>query len=623
MSVRPPRISPTTTRRPGTKPASSSSSSSPATTSTTAATATLAVDGIDGVDGVDDVQARGRRAATTTSAQLTTTTAAQRLGSACVVGGGPTGLAQAALLLKRAKDVGLTHLTVVEKREEATRPVGLFFRQATLDALSWLDAESYATLAKSSGLVGPDGKPQGFVGIRLGPGGEVVSETRRTPEHASPPRFVKTALDPAVPMAEVADAMFQAPTTVVVTMRELEDVLWASLPRLAAASGVTLDIRRGAEAEITPSTSPGGAGAAPTDLVDVVIHDMHTVQRSGRQRRERTGKTQTLKGQGLVIVTEGAGARVRSGLQDPQGAPAVTSTATAPSQRFVVAALEGKKHAGAVNIVNASSWTNPKTGVAHNVRVSQGVHAENGLRWTTVSVPDEVEFDASDVAAHKRAVDDYFTQHARVVGDPTLKRDFGPGVANISGAIVDHAVVGSNLVLAGDVVGTSHFKAAGGAATGITTHVASVSRFLDAVAQGQTRAVALAQLDRDLRTSTLAWALHGLPEFTGDPWQLRERYLPQTLLAPLLPPSLLERYWPASGGAPSDEASPWTAWFKGASPPPSSLTPPEVSALLGGLTPLARAKSSTSALSLTSAQQASSQPQTVSSSLWSSAPPPA
>ncbi len=202
-----------------------------------------------------------------------------------------------------------------------------------------------------------------------------------------------------------------------------------------------------------------------------------------------------------------------------------------------------------------------------------------------------------------------------MVGDPTLKRDLAPGVAKIGGAIVDHAVVGDNVVLAGDAVGTSHFKVAGGAATGITTHLASMNRFLDGVAQGQNRQLSLTQLDADLRASTLAWALHGLPEFTGDPWHLRERYLPKSLLAPLLPQALLERYWPASGGAPSDDASPWTPWFQGA----ASSTPPGVSALMGSVAlPSSALPSSAPPSSSVSSTQPSS---SVSSALWSTSTP--
>ncbi len=471
------------------------------------------------------------------------------LGQATVIGAGPTGLAQAALLLKRAKDVGLTHLTVVEKRTAYTRGVGLFFRQQTLDALRWLDKDSFAELEKRSGLTGKHGYTQ----HRLGPHRQIASSDLRERIEASGTRFQKTVLDPNRHMADVADDMFQASPRAIITMRDLEEVLFDALPRLAKEAGVTLSVRRGVEANVK-------ADAVDPSLMNVTL-----------------AGNETLPKQGLVLLTEGSGARVRSGLTTSP-----TVQATGPAQRFLVVGLPGHASAPPTSAENRTAfgvWTDPATGDKHRVRIGQGKNAGNGVRWTTVSVPDAVTFDTSTPQARQASQDAFFNRYAALV-DATIKPDDDSraGLAPISGTLVDSAVYGDNLVFAGDAVGTNHFKAAGGAATGITTHVASLNRFLDTMVHGTPRAAALAQLDHDLRASTLAWALHGLPEFTGDPWTLRERYLPKNLVEPLLPKHLLERYWPAQGGVPNDPKSPWHTWLNDA--PAPVATPAQTATLL-------------------------------------------
>ena len=476
------------------------------------------------------------------------------LGCATVIGSGPSGLAQAALLLKRAGDVGLQTLTVVERRPSYTRPVGLFFRTMTLDALRWLDAESFAELEKRSGLRDAQGAPQSFTQQRFVDGVVVEHEAHTRPE-ASAQRFQDEALDASRPMAEVADDLFSANSRAIITMRDLEEVLWSSLPRLAKAAGVTLVVHRNVEAEaVASATHPGTS--------EVVLHPLKVTIDvvTGATSRRRDGTSTALPPQGLVVLTEGSAARVRD------QRTGTTPIATGPNERFLVAALQGGTDVKNENRSAMSVWHNPSTGQDESVRVSQGIQGKNGLCWTTVSVPNDVEFDNASADAHAKSVNAYFEEHAGLVGDATLPRDFGPGIAPICGTLVERAVIDDNTVLAGDAVGTSHFKSAGGAATGLTTHVASMHRFLDQVQQGTSRAVALEQLDQDLRAASLTWALHGLPEFSGDPWALREQFLPKGLLASLVPPHLVDRYWPAGGGAPTDPKSPWQQWFADAGP---------------------------------------------------------
>ena len=71
---------------------------------------------------------------------------AKPIAKATIVGAGPAGLAQASLLVKRAKEIGLTELTIVELRSSYTRPVGLALRQMSLDALAWLNPHAHKAL---------------------------------------------------------------------------------------------------------------------------------------------------------------------------------------------------------------------------------------------------------------------------------------------------------------------------------------------------------------------------------------------------------------------------------------------------------------------------------------------
>lgn len=486
---------------------------------------------------------------------------ARRLGAATVIGAGPAGLAQALLLLKRAPDTGLSRLTVVERRSEYTRPVSLFFRTLTLDALAWLDAEALRELERRSGMRADDGARRSLVSERLDEHGQVTQRLVRPAEEPSSRRFAARALDDTLPLADVADSLFRPASSCLVTMKDLEEVLWEALPRVAKKQGVTLDLRRGFEGEVVEQTNaPGEPAGGPGSRTDeagptaaVILHELVRKEDGGERRLVRSGKTEALPRQGLVVLTEGAAARVRGRLGAHQ-------LATGPSERILAAGLQAGGTGTSVGRGGLATWTDPH-GEEHRVRFMRGSHGDSGLQWTVVGVPDAVELDATDAAAHARDLDAWLHRYGGLAGDIDLPLVFGPALGEVKGTLVDHAVRGENLVLCGDVVGTSHFSAGGGAATAMTTHVAAMNRFLDDVAAGAPRRASLRRLDDDLRTASLTWALYALPEYAGDPWELRERFLPRTLLEELLPARLVERYWPASGGAPTDEQSPWTSWF--------------------------------------------------------------
>jgi hypothetical protein len=480
-------------------------------------------------------------------ASAAASTGDRRIGNATVVGGGPAGLAQAILLLKRAPEVGISRLTVVERREEYTRPVGLFFRAMTLDALVWLDEPAFRELERRAGMRGLDGSPRGFLAQKLDASGKVISQTPRERDEASAARFARTALDPKRPIAAVADELFADSSVALLTMKDLEEVMWDALPRLAARSGVTLDLRRSWEAEIVEGDGEPCAAC-------VVLHELAARSESDK-RLARTGKAESLPAQGLVVLTEGAAGRLRGRLASTH------VLSTGPSEKILAGSLQGAPEGASLSRGCIASFTD-EDGREHPVRVMRGCNGKNGVHWTVVGVPPPVVMDPTDATTHKRDVDEWFARYGGITGPMDLPVTFGPNLGEVKGTLVDKAVRGENLVLCGDVVGTSHFSAGGGAATAVTTHVAAMSRFLDEVARGAPRQASLQKLDEDLRAASLTWALYGLPEFVGDPFALRQRYLPRALLEELLPPAYVARYWPVGGGAPTDEKSPWTAWFQ-------------------------------------------------------------
>lgn len=508
-------------------------------------------------------EAPTRSATRETTGEASLSSRPRRLGAATIVGAGPAGLAQALLLLKRAPDTGLSRLTVVERRSEYTRPVSLFFRTLTLDALAWLDEEALRELERRSGMRADDGAPRGIVSERIDASGRATQRVVREAEDPSSRRFEERALDDSLPIADVADSLFRPASSCLITMKDLEEVLWEALPRVAKKQGVALDLRRGWEAEVVEQVreqaggkageTAGEKAAAEGPTAALILHELVRKEDGGERRLVRSGKKEALPHQGLVVLTEGAAARVRGRLGGHQ-------VATGPSERILAAGLQGEATGTSIGRGGFATWTD-EHGEDHRVRFMRGCHGENGLQWTVVGVPEGVEMDATDAAAHARDVDAWLHRYGSLAGDVDLPVVFGPALGEVKGTLVDQAVRGDNLVLCGDVVGTSHFSAGGGAATALTTHVVAMNRFLDDVAAGAPRQASLRRLDDDLRTASLTWALYALPEYAGDPWELRERFLPRKLLEELLPARLVERYWPASGGAPTDEQSPWTSWF--------------------------------------------------------------
>ena len=503
---------------------------------------------VDRVDAADTVDAPGgpRRGATSTaagrappldarrapSAAVTVVdvpAAAHGLGDVTIVGAGPAGLAQAALLIKRAREVGLGKLTLVERRPDYTRPVGLFLKQITLDALRWLDDDAWQTLAGRTGRLDAYSEPDAARYAERVASGELV--------------------------ADLAHDMLSAKPAALVTIKELEATLRDAVVRAADAHGVDLDLRLGWDAVVHADDGD--------DVVKVTLQQVAAQDKDGARVFAAVGDPVALPPQGLVLLTEGAAATLRGGIPD------VTARATAPKERSFGVALQGDVPPGGGDTWSKVAWADYvlDDGAVEKIKVVRGVNGTNGVHWTVVGIPDQVTFDASDADAYARDVDAYVKKWAAAAGPVDLPITFGPVLARVDGSLVDRAVPCANLVMCGDVVGTSHFGAAGGTATAVTTHVAAMQRFLDDVAVGAPRGAALSRLDGDLRAATLTWSLFGLKIFRGDPFELRARFLPKAFLEELLPPRIVERYWPADGGAPTDPQSPWATWFARAAKP--------------------------------------------------------
>lgn len=544
------------------------------TTSTTAASTTAASPFVVGDAAVGaNMEARAavgessfEAAATPTPTPTRTPTPKTAIGTATVVGAGPAGLAQASLLLKRAKEIGLSELTVVELRGAYTRPVGLAFRQMNLDALAWLNPTAHKELVALSGL---EQKP-------------FIDGRDPNVDAGDAQRFQRERLDDTrASVAQHAQAMMSQKTMSIVTLRDVEDCYWKGLEQLARENGVTL--RKLRERDVDVSKDEAGN-----------VH-VTTMLRDGKDK-------QTLPPQDLVLVAQGVNCAVRKKLNTP------TAEAASPADRFIAAVMsEAPKTSGPAHTAYREDVVvDDKTGETQTVRLVRGVHARNGGHWCLAQVPDSVTFTESidqipqaerdrlrrivepklklsgraagvtdaDLVAQKVAeeVEAYFrAQHAKT-GASDLPLTYGPTLFSLQAKHFSTALLGNNCVSVGDAVGTSHFNVSGGAATGVTTHTLALDRYLTARAHGQANRDALVELDRDLQQATLVWQLFGITQFEGEPKELRDTFYPRDKLAKVLPADVLELYWPQDGSLP--KSGPWHAWL--AKPAAVAAPPPEV-----------------------------------------------
>jgi hypothetical protein len=243
-----------------------------------------------------------------------------------------------------------------------------------------------------------------------------------------------------------------------------------------------------------------------------------------------------------------------------------------------------------------------KTGETQTVRLVRGVHARNGSHWCLAQVPESVKFTESvdtlsqaerdrlralvepKVKKQGRAIVDadlvgqkvaeevlaYFKEQHAKTGAVDLPISYGPSLFSMQAKRFSTTLLGTNCVAVGDAVGTSHFNVSGGAATGVTTHTLALDRFLTARARGVDASEAMKILDRDLQQATLVWQLFGITQFEGDPRALRDTFYPRERVARILPPALLEQYWPRDGSLPASGV--WHEWL--AAKDKSSTSPP-------------------------------------------------
>lgn len=503
------------------------------------------------------------------------TTTTTKLARATVVGAGPTGLAQAALLLRRAKAIGLTDLTVVEQRGRYTRPVALSLRQINFDALKWLNPAACAELQRRANLV-PRDDEKGFldaVHFDRSAGGFVMSDKPAglEPDGA---RYKAVLDDAATSVAAHAHAMMEAPTIGVVTLQELEDIFWRGLATLATSQGVTLHVKR-EHAAVLDKDAAGDVVVAVTD--------------------NATQTTTTLPPQDLVLVAQGGNSSGRKELG------AATSTPASPTDWYVSGSLRDEAHDGvARGVYKEVVVVDPQTKTATTQRFIRTV-TPNGNHWLLLQVPPHVRFTstlaeiaapdlarlralhADDVevvkAKKNEEVDAWWRQQHAQTGPTHFPSIFGPFLFPLQARAFDSVVLGNNCVAVGDSAGTSHFNVSAGAATGFTLHTLAVDRYLQARTSGTSPQAALAQLDVDVRQATLTWQLFGITQFEGDPATLARAFFPKEKLAELLPPSLVERYWPKDGVLDKETNKAWYRWFKHAPNGSAALSSTTVLAL--------------------------------------------
>lgn len=493
---------------------------------------------------------------------------------ATVVGGGPTGLATASLLLQRAAQIGLQELTIVEARPEYTRPVGLNFRQLNLDALQWLNPVAYTALAEKSGLVHPD-PTKGFMESTYWDGDQAayVSSGKPPGQAADGARYEAVLQQTDKSIAEHAHDMMNAPTVGVVTLRDLEDSYWAGLTQLAAEKGVTLVAKREHTVEWTHDPATGDA--------DVSV-----------KKRRGDDKAQLLPRQDLVLCAQGNSRDMRE-TRKVFGKDAAREAS--PAERFIAGIFLDPSPKGIAKSIYREEVIASPDGDRQTCRFIRSVHATNGMEWALLQVPRHLAFtpfSQCDVAARegveKRVLQMYAgkdlspglleaeceaqyladqvelyyrSQHAKT-GVADVPCPFGPNMFELKAALFDTAMLAGNTHAVGDGVGNSHFNVSGGAATGVTLHTAALDRYLTAVASGVPKQAAGKQLDVDLRQATLTWQTFGITEFEGDPAGLREQFMPKELLASIFPPEIVDRYYPPDGGEVKKETNKaWHAWF--------------------------------------------------------------
>jgi 2-polyprenyl-6-methoxyphenol hydroxylase-like FAD-dependent oxidoreductase len=503
---------------------------------------------------------------------------------ATVVGAGPTGLAQAALLLRRGKQLGLKELTIVEQRGAYTRPVALSLRQINFDALKWLNPAACAELQRRANLV-PRDDDQGFldaVHFDSDVGAFVMSDKPAglKPDGA---RFAAKLAEGQKSVGEIAHEMMNAPTVGVVTLQELEDIFWRGLTLLATSQGVTLTVKREHEAHLAKDQS---------DAVSVAITD-----------KGPPPLTSLLPPQDLVVVSQGGNSSARRELGQDASTPA------SPTDWYVSGALRDEAHPKKVarGVYKEAAVVDPKTGAVSTQRLVRTT-TPNGNHWLLAQVPHHVRFtsslaeipaaeqqrlraalatahgqraeDVADVdvvkAKKNEEVDAWWREQHAATGPVQLPSIFGPFLFPLQGKRFDSCALGANCIAVGDSAGTSHFNVSAGAATGFTLHTLALDRYLQARSAGAPATQALQQLDVDVRAATLTWQLFGITQFEGDPATLAQTYYPKQQLEQLLPPSLVERYWPKSGAVDPTTNPAWHHWLN--SKPPE-LSPAQIAAV--------------------------------------------
>lgn len=484
------------------------------------------------------------------------------IAKATIVGAGPAGLAQASLLLKRAKEIGLTELTIVELRSSYTRPVGLALRQMSLDALAWLNPDAHKALVKKSGLDG---------------GTPFIDGRDASVDAGSAQRFDQERVHASGDsVAAHAQAMMSQKTMALVTLSDVEQCYWSGLEKLASSAGVKLRKVREHDVDVSKDATSGTVSIAftPMGVLD-------------KGERKAVGAQEKLAAQDLVIVAQGVNCAVRRKLDTPGGETA------SPADRFIAAVFSepGKESGSARSVYREDVVVDTSTGETQTVRLVRGVHARNGSHWCLAQVPESLKFTESidalsqaerarlravvapRVQKQGRAVVDadlvgqkvaeeaeaYFKQQHAKTGTVDLPITYGPSLFSMQAKRFSTTLLGANCVAVGDAVGTSHFNVSGGAATGVTTHTLALDRFLTARARGADANEAMQSLDRDLQQATLVWQLFGITQFEGDPRELRDTFYARERLAKLLPPDVLEQYWPRDGSLPS--SGPWHEWL--------------------------------------------------------------
>ncbi|MDP2342292.1 MAG: FAD-dependent monooxygenase [Deltaproteobacteria bacterium] len=517
--------------------------------------------------------------ATTTTTTTTATVCAAPPGAvraavierATVVGGGPTGLAQAALLMRRAKQIGLKELTIVELRGSYTRPVALGLRQINFDALKWLNPAACAELQRRANLE-PRDDHKGFldaVHFSERAGAFVMSNKPAglVPDGA---RYASKLDDKTTSVADLAHEMMSTPTIGVVTMKELEDIFWRGLTTLAASSGVKLTVKREHEATL----SKDAAGDVSVSLV------------SNAAGALSSSSSETLPAQDLVVVAQGGNSAARRQLGVDQSKP------MSPTDWYISGALTDTAKPGTVanSVYKEAVVVDPATGRSQTQRLIRTT-TPNGNHWMLLQVPDHVRFCSSitDVAAadltrlraslalksgkpvadvdvikarKQEEIDGYWRKLHEQTGPTTQPAFFGPFLFPLQARMFDTAALGNNAIAMGDSVGTSHFNVSAGAATGFTIHTLALDRYLSALSTGGSRGAALQVLDVELRQATMTWQLFGITQFEGDPRTLARSFFPKSVLDAILPPHIVERYWPKDGGVVDEALNPaWHKWL--------------------------------------------------------------